>query len=511
MADARGVTVKPASKEELESFIQQNKRWLPDEAEAILRAMSPIDQRRVIGAGTMSSVRDPAAVIQARVRKAREMEASIGRGPGAGAGGAEGSRISKPATKEELEAFIRGNERWLKGEAEDILRGMSPVDQKRVISAGTMSGCRDPVAVIQTRAKKARETEMELENLTAGRAVQDAMPEPQMPPPPSFCEAAAAMHMFAMPEEVSQEESRFAPAIEPKKAIEMPLMGDERGIGGVVEVLKAKYGCGKGQRLRVIGETGTLLQFEGGKTAPKNHEDKGWKWVMRIEEEAKLAAERAAEEAQLAEERRQREKKAAEEAAKAAAAAAAALAARKGAEALEAARRRQRSRSSNRRKAAEKAPSPAKEPEAVAAKGKAAGETAKRRPSRSPSKGAKSSSSSASPPRSKAKQKKAARSSSSSSSSSAARRKATKKNGQAEKPPQVSKAEAPKAAAEVTKRKRKSRSASKKKRKASSSSSSSASPARGKVRKKAAKSSSSSSSSSSAARAKAAKNGAKAR
>ena len=47
--------------------------------------------------------------------------------------------------------------------------GVTEVDQRRVISAGTMSGtreskqvsglagCRDPVAVIQTRAKKVRD------------------------------------------------------------------------------------------------------------------------------------------------------------------------------------------------------------------------------------------------------------------------------------------------------------------------------------------------------------------
>lgn len=191
------MSIKPATREELEAFIQQNKRWLPDDAEHILRNMSPIDQRRVIGAGTMSSVRDPAAVIQARVRKAREMEAQIGRGASAGAavssisgglGPGGETRITKPATREELEAFVKGNERWLQGEAEDILRSMNPVDQKRVISAGTMSGCRDPVAVIQTRAKKAREMEAELETLAAGQQRQ-AVPEPQMPPPPNFCEA----------------------------------------------------------------------------------------------------------------------------------------------------------------------------------------------------------------------------------------------------------------------------------------------------------------------------------
>eukprot|EP00421_Protoceratium_reticulatum_P009645 CAMPEP_0168373920 /NCGR_PEP_ID=MMETSP0228-20121227/9035_1 /TAXON_ID=133427 /ORGANISM="Protoceratium reticulatum, Strain CCCM 535 (=CCMP 1889)" /LENGTH=774 /DNA_ID=CAMNT_0008386853 /DNA_START=51 /DNA_END=2375 /DNA_ORIENTATION=- len=297
-----GLPAKPATREELEAFVAQNRRWLPDDAEQILRNMSPIDQKRVIGAGTMSSVRDPTAVIQARVRKAREMEAQIGRGGGIGPSPllGEESRISKPATREELDSFIKSNERWLQGEAADILRAMSPVDQKRVISAGTMSGCRDPIAVIQTRAKKAREMELELESIAAGNRPPQQPEPPQLPPPPHFCEAAAAMHLFAPPELVLRQESKFAPPPESAKDGPM-LIGDDRGIGGVIEILKAKYGCGKGQRLRVIGETPALLQFEGGKTAPKNQEDKGWKWVMREEEETRLAAERELEKARAEE------------------------------------------------------------------------------------------------------------------------------------------------------------------------------------------------------------------
>merc|ERR1712176_1652971 len=41
---------------------------------------------------------------------------------------------------------------------------MSSLDQKRVLAADTMSGCRDPVAVIQARINKARKLEMQLEN-----------------------------------------------------------------------------------------------------------------------------------------------------------------------------------------------------------------------------------------------------------------------------------------------------------------------------------------------------------
>lgn len=284
------VEVKPASAEELDAFLGQNRRWIPDDAEKVLRGMSGLDQRRVISGGTMSSVQNPVAVIQARVRKAKELEAAVSRSGGkvpAVLLGLE-SKLIKPATEEDLDGFIKANDRWLGDEAVQTLRSMSAFDQRRVISAGTMSGCRDPVAVIQTRAKKAREMEMELENLAAGKGPLLKKEKPSQAPAPSFDEEAAAMHLYAPPEEVFAWESRFAPP--PIEDEDSALVGESPGVGGVVEILKAKYGCSKGQRIRVIGETHSLLQFEGGKTAPKNHEDSGWKWVIREEEEVKQSA-----------------------------------------------------------------------------------------------------------------------------------------------------------------------------------------------------------------------------
>lgn len=287
------VEVKPASAEELDAFLGQNRRWIPDDAEKVLRGLSGLDQRRVISGGTMSSVQNPVAVIQARVRKAKELEAAVSRSGGkvpAVLLGLE-SKLIKPATEEDLDGFIKANDRWLGDEAVQTLRSMSAFDQRRVISAGTMSGCRDPVAVIQTRAKKAREMEMELENLAAGKGPLLKKEKPSQAPAPSFDEEAAAMHLYAPPEEVFAWESRFAPP--PIEDEDSALVGESPGVGGVVEILKAKYGCSKGQRIRVIGETHSLLQFEGGKTAPKNHEDSGWKWVIREEEEVKQSAAQA--------------------------------------------------------------------------------------------------------------------------------------------------------------------------------------------------------------------------
>ncbi|CAJ1361215.1 unnamed protein product [Effrenium voratum] len=100
-------------------------------------------------------------------------------------------------------------------------------------------------------------------------------------PVPVFSAEAARAFIHATPQEVKSEHSRFASSKkDTESASEGPLEGKVKGIGGVIEMLRAKYGCSKGQRLQVIGETNALLQFEGGRTAPKNHEGTGWKWVI---------------------------------------------------------------------------------------------------------------------------------------------------------------------------------------------------------------------------------------
>merc|ERR1712080_213691 len=65
------------------------------------------------------------------------------------------------------------------------------------------------------------------------------------------------------------------------------LVGNVKGVGGVVEILKAKYGCSKGQRLRVLGDIGGpagMWKLEDDKTVPKPHlKEGGWRWVMETE------------------------------------------------------------------------------------------------------------------------------------------------------------------------------------------------------------------------------------
>lgn len=52
------------------------------------------------------------------------------------------------------------------------------------------------------------------------------------------------------------------------------------GIGGTIMILRAKYDCARGEKLRCIGEKKDIWQFEGKKSAPKNHEGQGYRWLL---------------------------------------------------------------------------------------------------------------------------------------------------------------------------------------------------------------------------------------
>eukprot|EP00439_Symbiodinium_sp_Y106_P026242 s4703_g3.t1 len=302
----RLVKVEPATKDEVENFISANNRWIEDSAAVELRNMPPEDQRRVINGGTLVSCRDAVGVMRSRVRQAKEKEAILSGAHLAENAAASSGRLSRPASKDEVEAFIASNRRWMTPESEEILKLMNPHDQKRVISAGTLSGCRDPVAVLQTRAKRAREMEIEFELIASGKKVEPPKPAAETMPMPVFSAEAAHAFIHAAPQEVRSENSRFAPPPETDpdsfvtEVLEGPLTSEVKGIGGVIEMLRAKYGCSKGQRLRVIGETSALLQFEGGKTAPKNHEGMGWKWIIGENTAASKQKDEAARQAEIA-------------------------------------------------------------------------------------------------------------------------------------------------------------------------------------------------------------------
>eukprot|EP00747_Dinoflagellata_sp_TGD_P180211 gnl/TRDRNA2_/TRDRNA2_32277_c0_seq1.p1 gnl/TRDRNA2_/TRDRNA2_32277_c0~~gnl/TRDRNA2_/TRDRNA2_32277_c0_seq1.p1 ORF type:complete len:282 (+),score=52.79 gnl/TRDRNA2_/TRDRNA2_32277_c0_seq1:115-960(+) len=69
------------------------------------------------------------------------------------------------------------------------------------------------------------------------------------------------------------------------------MAGNLCGVGDVVEVLRAKYGCRRGDRLRVLGESRMLWKLEGGKTIPKIHDQIGWRWVQAADGETEAAAQ----------------------------------------------------------------------------------------------------------------------------------------------------------------------------------------------------------------------------
>ncbi|CAJ1451747.1 unnamed protein product [Effrenium voratum] len=56
-------------------------------------------------------------------------------------------------TAEEIDAFVIVNRKFLSDEAEETFRNMDGLDQKHVIAEGSLSNCKDPVAIIKSRAR----------------------------------------------------------------------------------------------------------------------------------------------------------------------------------------------------------------------------------------------------------------------------------------------------------------------------------------------------------------------
>lgn len=129
--------------EDIDNFVIENRQWLSEEAEDVLRKMNAKDQLAVIEEGSMSNCRDPVAIVKSRawqghLRRNREWVQE---------------RKQMPV-KQLIEDFLEANASVMNEEAEEVLRAMNPADQRRVIEVGSLSGCRDPVAIIKTRAKQ---------------------------------------------------------------------------------------------------------------------------------------------------------------------------------------------------------------------------------------------------------------------------------------------------------------------------------------------------------------------
>lgn len=131
--------------EELDQFVIENRQWLTEEAEEVLRAMTGEDQRHVMNEGSMSNCRDPVGVVKSRAHQ----------GPmKAHKKWLEERRLYSTADK--LEDYIEFNRPWLNAEAEDVLRDVPEDVCDAVMEVGSLAGCRDPVAVVKSRAKQAR-------------------------------------------------------------------------------------------------------------------------------------------------------------------------------------------------------------------------------------------------------------------------------------------------------------------------------------------------------------------
>jgi len=133
------------TQEDVDEFVVENRQWLTEEAEDVLRNMVPKDQASVIREGSMSNCRDPVAIIKSRawqghLRKNREWVEE---------------RKALPIDMA-VEDFLEANAGMVNEEAEQVIRSMSPTSQRHVIDGGSLSGCRDPVAIIKTRAKQGK-------------------------------------------------------------------------------------------------------------------------------------------------------------------------------------------------------------------------------------------------------------------------------------------------------------------------------------------------------------------
>lgn len=134
------------TQEELDDFIIENRQWLSEEAEGVLRSMNGSDQRNVIEEGSMSNCRDPVAIVKTRAWQGylkqhdKWIEARKG--------------VSHDVL---MHDFLEHNMEWLNEEAEEALRHLEPDVFRQVVEMGDLARCRDPVAIVKSRAKKVRE------------------------------------------------------------------------------------------------------------------------------------------------------------------------------------------------------------------------------------------------------------------------------------------------------------------------------------------------------------------
>jgi len=281
-------------RKEIDDFFRVNSEMLNTQARELFTSMGAEDQRRVLNSGPLNIFREPMEMFKFRVSINKEREKEIADRKG-------GEFVAKEAAEYEVNDWVRANKSYLGEEGAKQLDMFGPADQWRIISDGPASENMDPMHVIQVRAKRSRELANTVSVMFAQRreqANESAQAQASAKPlfKPELADTVQAFFNRVVGCEVPDTQRRTGGfgvqhVLEEDKS---KLVGKVKGVEGVVEILKNKYECLKGERYRVIGERGGpagMWRLEGGKTIPKTHvKEGGWKWVLEEPEpEAKLA------------------------------------------------------------------------------------------------------------------------------------------------------------------------------------------------------------------------------
>eukprot|EP00930_Biecheleria_cincta_P086256 TRINITY_DN7557_c0_g1_i1.p1 TRINITY_DN7557_c0_g1~~TRINITY_DN7557_c0_g1_i1.p1 ORF type:complete len:649 (-),score=168.84 TRINITY_DN7557_c0_g1_i1:20-1936(-) len=275
-------------KPEMDAFIAENRRYLNEEAIEVFKDMFAEDQRRVLNHGPLIVCKSPDELYRYRIGINLEKEKEFVQKKGK----------FEPNRVEEWESrrWCKENKDFIDDAGQKQLLGLSPEDQWRIISEGPAIEQMDPAHMIKERAKRSKELVKTVEAMFSRRVElanddkEDAEAQKKPLFDPKLAGAVQDYMCKAFGAEVPASQRRtggFGVQHMLEEEDQSKKVGNVKGIGGVVEILKQKYQCNKGQRLRVIGENGGpnnpagQWRLEGGKTIPKLHyKEGGWKWVM---------------------------------------------------------------------------------------------------------------------------------------------------------------------------------------------------------------------------------------
>mmetsp|Transcript_70297 Transcript_70297/g.184253 ORF Transcript_70297/g.184253 Transcript_70297/m.184253 type:complete len:435 (-) Transcript_70297:26-1330(-) len=279
---------------DVEVFVSQNRRHLHDEAISVLKGMPADDRRRVLAAGPLElfGPRDLGTLFRRRAQVAQQREQEL-----AERKGKDLSEYARYCTGEEARQWIDANREHMDEFSIAEFNAMSGEDKSRVISDGPLRANVDVIYMIRTRASHSKELTTQVEALFAQKKLSSQGKGKEPEAKPMAPRVAALMqdvfNSYVGPE-VPANQRRCDGGLNQEPPPEPPreaLVGKVKGVDGVIEILKAKYGCQKGQRWKVVGETAgpagiwKLKGPEGERSVPKTHlKEGGWKWVLEEEQ-----------------------------------------------------------------------------------------------------------------------------------------------------------------------------------------------------------------------------------